>query len=205
MNLITVNNPAHLTAMIKSLASGSFERKYHDLTSDQIVAGYAFATQGLSQEQLNTGLQTILEMGFCPDAALFRRWCLGQKSFENTDAIADSYIGKHAALHRLEKWLANKNEPISVAIKMAYDATYQAWRDIHSTSDRTKAELAFKDEYQAIVNQFVRDGIACQEYQAPIAIESQASQQTHTRASDEFVDGIFEKLKGKRNETQTRI
>ena len=205
MNLVTINNPAHLTAMIKSLTSGSFERKYHDLTSEQIVAGYAFATQCLSQEQLNAGLQTIVEMGFCPDAALFRRWCLGQKSFDNTDAIADSYIGKHAALHRLEKWLANKNEPITEAVKQAYDATYQAWRDIHSTSDRVKAELAFKDEYQAIVNQRVRDGIACQEYEPPIAIEAQASQQPHTRASDEFVDAIFAKLKGRENETQTRI
>ena len=205
MNLVTINNPAHLTAMIKSLTSGSFERKYHDLTSEQIVAGYAFATQCLSQEQLNKGLQTIVEMGFCPDAALFRRWCLGQKSFENTDVIADSYIGKHAALHRLEKWLANKNEPITEAVKQAYDATYQAWRDIHSTSDRVKAELAFKDEYQAIVNQRVRDGIACQEYEPPIAIEAQASQQPHARASDESVDAIFAKLKGRENETQTRI
>lgn len=198
MNLITINNPAHLTAMIKSLTSGSFERKYHDLTSDQITAGYAFATQGLSQEQLNTGLQTIVEMGFCPDAALFRRWCLGQKSFDNTDAIADSYIGKHAALHRLEKWLANKNEPITEAIKQAYDATYQAWREIHSSSDRVKAELAFKDEYQAIVNQLVRDGVHCQSYQPPIAIAAQASQQPHIPASDDFVNGIFSKLRGQK-------
>lgn len=198
MNLVAINNPSQLTAMIKSLASGSFERKYHDLTSDQITAGYAYATYGLDQAQLNTGLQTIVEMGFCPDAALFRRWCLGQKSFENTDAIADSYIGKHAALHRLEKWLANKNEPITEAIKQAYDATYQAWREIHSSSDRVKAELAFKDEYQAIVNQLVRDGVHCQSYQPPIAIAAQASQQPHIPASDDFVNGIFSKLRGQK-------
>ena len=205
MNLVTINNPSQLTAMIKSLTSGSFERKYHDLTSEQITAGYAFATQGLSQEQLNKGLQTIVEMGFCPDAALFRRWCLGQKSFDNTDAIADSYIGKHAALHRLEKWLANKNETITEAIKQAYDATYQAWREIHSSSDRVKAELAFKDEYQAIVNQLVRDGVHCHDYEPPIAIEAQASQQRHERASDDFIDNLMVKFKGKKNETQTRI
>lgn len=197
MNLVKINNPSHLTAMIKSLASSSFERKYHDLTSDQITAGYAYATYGLDQAQLNAGLQMIVEMGFCPDAALFRRWCLGQKTLDFSDAIADSYIGKHGALGRLEKWLADPSQPISVAMKQAYDATYELWGNIHSDNDKIKAELAFKDEYQAIVNQLVRDGITCQEYQAPIAITAQASQKPHMAASNEFVDGIFAKLRGR--------
>lgn len=197
MNLVKINNPSHLTAMIKSLASSSFERKYHDLTSDQITAGYAYATYGLDQAQLNTGLQMIVEMGFCPDAALFRRWCLGQQTLDFSDAIADSYIGKHGALGRLEKWLADPSQPITVAMKQAYDATYELWGNIHSDSDKIKAELAFKDEYQVIVNDLVNRGIACQDYQAPIGITANQPKQVHIPASDDFVNGIFAKLKGR--------
>lgn len=191
--------------MIKSIVPRSFEKTFDGLAMPEIVAGYRFCVQGLTQAQLNVGLDKIKQVGYCPDPAMFAKWCRGLDGFDNANAIADGYVDKHAALHRLEKWLADPSQPITVAIKQAYDATYQAWRDIHTASDRTKAELAFKGEYQAIISQLVRDGITCQEYQALNAITAQASQKPHIPASDEFVNEIFAKLKGRKNETQTRI
>ncbi len=183
--------------MIKSIVPRSFDKTFDGLAMPEIVAGFRFCVQGLTQAQLNVGLDKIKQMGYCPDPAMFAKWCRGLDGFDNAYAISDGYVDKHAALHRLEKWLADPSQPISTAIKQAYDATYQAWRDIHTASDRTKAELAFKGEYQAIVNDLVNRGIACQDYQAPIAITAQASQQPHMAASNEFVDGIFAKLRGR--------
>lgn len=183
--------------MIKSIVPRSFEKTFDGLAMSEIVAGFRFCVQGLTQAQLNVGLDKIKQMGYCPDPAMFAKWCKGLDGFDNAHAISDGYVDKHAALHRLEKWLADPSQPITVAIKQAYDATYQAWRDIHSANDRTKAELAFKGEYQAIVSQLVRDGVQCQEYQSPIAIAVQASQQPHIAASDEFVEGVFAKLRGR--------
>lgn len=196
-NLVPINNTEHLTAMIKSIVPRSFEKTFDGLAMPEIVAGFRFCVQGLTQAQLNVGLAKIKQMGYCPDPAMFAKWCKGFDGFDNAYAISDGYVDKHAALHRLEKWLADSSQPITVAIKQAYDATYQAWRDTHSASDRTKAELAFKGEYQAIVNQLVRDGITCQEYQAPIGITANQPKQVHIPASDDFVNGIFAKLKGR--------
>lgn len=197
MSLVKINNVEHLTAMIKAIVPRSFEKTFGNLSTNEVVAGFTFCVAGLSQTELNTGLAKIKQMGYCPDPAMFAKWCKGLDGFDNSNIIADSYIGKHGALGRLEKWLADPSQPISTAIKQAYDATYELWGNIYSDSDKTKAELAFKDEYQAIVNDLVNRGIACQDYQAPIGITINQPKQVHIPASDDFVNEIFAKLKGR--------
>lgn len=192
--LIKIQNVEHLTAMIKAIVPRSFEKTFGGLTTTEIVAGFAFCTQGLSQTELNTGLAKITQMGYCPDPALFAKWCLGIDGFNNTDAIADSYIGKHGALNAIIQWQANPKTPISVAMKQAFDETYQLWQSIHSQSDNVRAELAFKDCYEHIVNQLIAERIPCKPYTPPVAL-SVPKEPKHTPADKETADHYINELK----------
>ena len=170
-NIVKIQNVEHLTAMIKAIVPRSFEKTFGGLSTNEVVAGFAFCATGLSQTELNTGLAKIQEMGYCPDPAMFAKWCKGKDGFDNTDAIADSYVGKSAALSNIIQWHAtNQKTAISVAEKQAYDKSYHLWNDIQSQNDKHKAENAFKDFYQHIVNELVKARTPCQPYQAPIAV-----------------------------------
>lgn len=192
-NLITINNAEHLTAMIKSIVPRSFEKTFGGLTTDEIVAGFAFCTQGFNQSQLNLGLYKITQMGYCPDPAMFAKWCNGIDGFDTADIIADSYIGKHAALANIIKWQQNSQKTqISTAEKQAYDSTYHLWNDITTTSDKIRAENAFRDFYEQIVAERVKDKIPCEPYKPKNAIEqseikhTQADIEAGNKAADEF-------------------
>lgn len=199
---IVINSPAHLVGIIQSLTTGSFEKKYAACDMADVVATFAFATQDLSQEQLVLGVNTVLEMGFCPDVALFRRWCLGQKAFDTTDHVADSYIGKAGALASIKRWLDDKTAPITVAQKQAYDATYHMFEAVKHAKNadyaQTTADSAFKDSYEHIVNQLVKGRMPCQAYVAPVVITQQQDKpQDHIPASREFASSILARLGAK--------
>lgn len=194
MNLVEIKSPNHLVGIIQSLATGSFERKFANAQLADVANAFGFVTQDLTPEQINLGLTTLLEMGYCPDAVLFRRWCLGKKEFDNTDSIADSYIGKHGALSQIIKWIDNPKTPITVAQKQAYDETYHLWANLHSSSDNIRAELAFKDVYEHIVKGLVADRVPCSPYVVPQALPTPT--QTHQAPADsDFVKANFEKLR----------
>lgn len=201
---IQINSPAHLVSIIQTLSTGSFEKKYGGQDMASVVAGFAFVTQDLSQEQITLGINTLLEMGFAPDAVLFRRWCLGLKGFDNTDAIADSYIGKAGALANIKRWLDDSTTPITVAQKQAYDETYHMFDEVKYSGNasyaQTQADSSFKDAYEFIVNQLVKERVSCQMYVAPVAIDVQgpARQEHHQPASKEFAQSVLDKLLGKK-------
>lgn len=161
-NIVKIQNVEHLTAMIKAMVPRSFEKTFSGLSTGEVVAGFAFCATGLSQTELNTGLAKINQMGYCPDPALFAKWCKGIDGFDNTDYIADSYIGKNAALANILAWLDNPKTKITLAQKQAYDAVYHMFRDIHSDYDKNHAYAAFKDHYEFIVQALVSDKKPCQ-------------------------------------------
>lgn len=195
MHLSKIDNPSQLIAIIKSLTAGSFERKHRELSGEQIVSAFAFATQGLNQEQLQTGIKTVLEKGFCPDAALFRQWCLGNVDFRFDDEIADSYTGKNAALGKIIKWLDEPKTTITQAQKQAYDETCHLWTDILSKQDRQRAEAAFKDAYEHIVKGLVKQRIACQIYRQPALLMGATEQKVQGLTGDELDKKLAELAK----------
>lgn len=196
---IHIQNPAHLVQIIQNLAMGSFAKKYGSQDPNHVITAFGFVTSDLNQDQLNAGLAKMTQMGFCPDAALFRRWCLGLNGFDNSDAIADSYIGKNAALANILAWLDNPKTKITLAQKQAYDAVYHMFRDIHSDYDKNHAYAAFKDHYEFIVQALVSDRKPCQYYEPPVTLQApQDAPQAHTvvpnERAKEFIAGIFGKI-----------
>lgn len=201
-NLIQIQNTEHLTALVKSIVPRSFEKTFGGLSTGEVVAGFAFCTMGLTQTELNTGLMKIKEMGFCPDPAVFAKWCKGLDGFDNTNAIADTYIGKAGALASIKRWLDDKTAPITVAQKQAYDATYHMFEAVKHAKNadyaQTTADSAFKDSYEHIVNQLVKGRMPCQAYVAPVVITQQQDKpQDHIPASREFASSILARLGAK--------
>lgn len=196
-NLVKINNVEHLTAMIKAIVPRSFEKTFGGLSTNEIVAGFTFCVAGFSQSELNTGLAKIKQMGYCPDPALFAKWCKGIDGFDNSDAVADSYSDKHHALSQIIKWQGNPSEPITMAMKQAYDDTYHLWQSVHSSSDMTRAELAFKGAYEHMVKELVKQRVKCQAYVPPVVIAHKRPKQAHTPANPSTVQTILAQLKQK--------
>ncbi len=199
-NLTPISNAEHLTALVKAIVPRSFEKTFGGLATAEVVAGFRFCTQGLNQAELNIGLDKIREMGFCPDPALFAKWCKGIDGFDNTDTIADSYIGKSGALANIKRWLSDSTTAISQAEKQAYDQVYELFEQVSYASNaeyaQAEAERAFKDHYEHIVGKLVAQRVPCQPYTAPVAISHQeqtSPKQSHQVASKEFVEALFAK------------
>ncbi|WFF39270.1 hypothetical protein LU290_03340 [Moraxella nasibovis] len=197
-NLVKINSVEHLTAMIKAIVPRSFEKTFGGLSTEEVVAGFMFCVAGLSQTELNTGLAKIQEMGYCPDPAMFAKWCKGLDGFDNSDAIADSYIGKNAALANILAWLDDPKTRITVAQKQAYDAVYHMFRDIHSDYDKNHAYSAFKDQYEFIVQALVSDREPCQYYEPPVTLQApQNAPQAHVAVSNDRAKEILAGLTGR--------
>ncbi|MBE9590004.1 hypothetical protein IM753_03230 [Moraxella sp. K127] len=189
---IQIQNPAHLVQIIQNLTIDSFAKKYGSQDLNHVITAFGFVTQDLTQEQLNAGLAKMIEMGFCPNAALFRRWCLGLNGFDNSDAIADSYIGKNGALSNILAWRDDSTQPISTAEKQAYDKTIHLFSQADYNGNMTiTAHSAFKDHYEMIVHELVVNKVKCERYIAPIAITHAPSEPSKQLASDEFVHNLF--------------
>ena len=200
-NLVKINSVEHLTAIVKAIVPRSFEKTFGGLSTDEVVAGFTFCVIGLTQTELNTGLAKIQEMGFCPDPAMFAKWCKGLDGFDNTDHIADSYIGKSGALANVKRWLSDSTITISQAEKQAYDQVYELFEQVGYAGNaeyaQAEAERAFKDHYQHIVRELVTNRQVCQRYTPPVALEQpkQTVVPKPTPADTEFVNGLFAKLK----------
>lgn len=171
-NIVKIQNVEHLTAMIKAIVPRSFEKTFSGLSTGEVVAGFAFCAAGLSQTELNTGLAKIQEMGFCPDPAMFARWCKGIDGFDNKDYIADSYIDKAGALANIIAWIDNPKSPISQAEKQAYDKTYHMFRDINSDFDKNQAYRAFRAHYDHAVIALIEQKQISQPYVPPTALQA---------------------------------
>lgn len=194
MSQLSHYTQAEIIAELKSIAPSQFEKKFKGFELPQIAKSFAKATYGLDRKAVELGFDTIWEKGFLPDPIMFRQWCLGNRDFDFTDEIADSYVGKHGALNNIIAWLENdKTTQISTAEKQAYDACYTLWQGIHSEKDRTRAELAFKDFYEKRVAELVKARVPCQAYIAPVAIAAKDAKKD-VPASREYAMSILQNI-----------
>lgn len=201
MNNLPATTAQSVIETIKAIVPRSFEKAFANTADTAIVAGMQICISDLNPEQINTGLMAVVNKGFCPDPALFRRWCLGLDGFDSTDYIADSYIGKSGALANIKRWLCDKNAPISQAEKQAYNATYELFEQVSHANNaefvQSQADSAFKDHYEMIVREAVANKIPSQRYVPPVAISHQGratpTDKPHQVASQAFVEALFAK------------
>lgn len=214
-NLVQINNAEHLTAMIKAIVPRSFVKTFDGLTTDEIVAGFRFCAKGLSQAELNTGLSKITEMGYCPDPAMFAKWCKGIDGFGVS--LKDKYLSKNAALANIVKWCNDKKHQITTAEKQSYDKCAELFNDINWSKNseiaKSQAYSAFKEHYEQIVAEMVEQGKEPETYvqpviQRPISIPVDFFGSEKTDNSEEAqanIQKIREMLAqvGKRNEAKS--
>lgn len=173
MNQIVTYTAAAVIFEFKTADSKKFAETYKDFDLVQTTAVIRRAIDGLTDNQIKLGIETMWQKGYLPSMLLFRQWCLGNTDFKLSDDIADSYTNKHHALSQIIKWQGNADTPITVAMKQAYDDTYHLWRDVVSESDQTKAELAFKGAYEHIVKELVKERVMCEAYTQPIMLTNE--------------------------------
>lgn len=160
--VLNINIP-RLLLDLKSIAPGSFEKRFSGMSNDQIKSGLQIALSGLSEEQVKTGINHILDAGWIPDPVLLRRWCLGKFKLDDEDIKnrVESFHGKYAALVNVLNWL-NNGGPITNAEKEAYNRSYTAFTMLENDSNQTNAILAynaFKDNYIEVVAEYAEKGI----------------------------------------------
>lgn len=160
---IEVINPAMVMGTVKGIVPRSFEKTFAGLTTEQIAYSFKLCLDGLTRDQIATGMTSVRDNGYCPDPAMFRKWCLGIKGFINdVDPVKDSYKGKYAAIANIEAWLSNPSTLITNAEREAYNRVYGMFQKLEwaDNYERTKfyAYEAFKDSYVDVVKGLIEKG-----------------------------------------------
>lgn len=166
-----------LVGIFKAIAPRSFEKTFEGMPIEAISHAMKICIEDLSREQIDLGLRMVRDNGFCPDPAMFRKWCLGITGFgTEQQRVVDSFKGKHAALGNIVKWLGDNNHPITNAEKEAYDRCYELFADIQwaKNIDRVSylAYEAFKDNYVDVVKEYAEQGQQQAVWIKPVAIEN---------------------------------
>lgn len=162
---IQPSSSAKLVGIFKAIAPRSFEKTFDGIPVEQVNQAMKICIDGLSKDQINIGLSMVRDNGFCPDPAMFRKWCLGITGFgtEQQRAI-DSFKGKHAALANIVKWLNSNKHPITNAEKEAYDRCCEMFNAIRWTNNVERAQYyayeAFKEGYVEVVREFVEQSMS---------------------------------------------
>jgi hypothetical protein len=166
-----------LVGIFKAIAPRSFEKTFEGMPIEAIGQAMKICIEGLSREQIDLGLRMVRDNGFCPDPAMFRKWCLGITGFgTEQQRFVDSFKGKHAALGNIVKWLGDNNHAITNAEKEAYDRCYEMFADIQWAKNVDRASYlayeAFKDNYVDVVKEYAENGLNQAIWIKPKAIES---------------------------------
>lgn len=169
-------NSAKVVGIFKAIAPRSFEKTFDGIPTEQINHAMKICLDGLTHEQVNVGLSMVRDNGFCPDPAMFRKWCLGIQGFGTEQQRAvDSFKKKHAALANIIKWRADRGTKITNAEKAAYDRCYEAFANLDYASNFERASYnvyeAFKENYIDVVSEFVEQGVVQSEWVSPIQIK----------------------------------
>lgn len=199
-------NSAKVVGIFKAIAPRSFEKTFDGIPTEQINHAMKICLDGLTHEQVNVGLSMVRDNGFCPDPAMFRKWCLGIQGFGTEQQRAvDSFKKKHAALANIIKWRADKETKITNAEKAAYDRCYDAFANLDYASNFERASYnvyeAFKENYVDVVSEFVEQGVVQSEWVKPVAIarknyvNTQAKQPEKTESEKAQMQEYIEKLK----------
>lgn len=172
---IEKTNVPRLLQTIKAIAPRSYEKAFHGMDDQVVIFAMGKAVNGLTKAQIEIGLNTMFEQGFCPDPVMFRKWCLGITGFtDNVDPIHASYRKKSAALANIEAWLMDDTIKITNAEREAYNRCYSMFNELKwRNSDKQKFHTyeAFKDFYDEVVKEFVSQGVKQEIWIKPIAIE----------------------------------
>ena len=160
---IQPSSSAKLVGIFKAIAPRSFEKTFDGIPVEQVNQAMKICIDGLSKDQINVGLSMVRDNGFCPDPAMFRKWCLGITGFGTEQQRAtDSFKGKHAALANIVKWLGDNNQPVTNAEKESYDRCYEMFNAIQWANNVDRASYlayeAFKDNYADVVKEYVEQG-----------------------------------------------
>ena len=132
-----------LVGIFKAIAPRSFEKTFEGMPIEAIGHAMKICIEGLSREEIDLGLRMVRDNGFCPDPAMFRKWCLGITGFgTGQQRFVDSFKGKHAALGNIVKWLGDNNHPITNAEKEAYDRCYEMLAEIQWAKNVDRASYA---------------------------------------------------------------
>lgn len=157
-------NSAQLVGIFKAIAPRSFEKTFDGMPIEAINNAMKICIEGLSRDEINTGLRLVRDNGFCPDPAMFRKWCLGITGFGTEQQRAvDSFKGKHAALANVVAWRVDNTQVITNAEREAYVRSSQLFSSMDYANNHERASFyayeAFKDNYTAVVHEFVEQGI----------------------------------------------
>lgn len=166
-----------LVGIFKAIAPRSFEKTFEGMPIEAIGQAMKICIEDLSREQIDLGLRMVRDNGFCPDPAMFRKWCLGITGFgTEQQRVVDSFKGKHAALGNIVKWLGDNNHPITNAEKEAYDRCYEMFSEIQWAKNIDRASYlayeAFKDNYADVVKEYAEQGQQQAIWIKPVAIEN---------------------------------
>ena len=168
-------NSAKVVAIFKAIAPRSFEKTFEGIATEQINHAMKLCLDGLTHEQVDKGLCMVRDNGFCPDPAMFRKWCLGIEGFGSEQQRAiDSYKKKHAALMNIIKWRENRDTVITNAEKEAYDRCYEGFVNLEYANNYERASYnvyeAFKENYMDVVNELVEKGVPQSVWIKPVEI-----------------------------------
>ncbi len=166
-----------LVGIFKAIAPRSFEKTFEGMPVEAIGHAMKICIEGLSREEIDLGLRMVRDNGFCPDPAMFRKWCLGITGFgTEQQRFVDSFKGKHAALGNIVKWLGDNTHPITNAEKEAYDRCYEMFAEIQWAKNFDRASYlayeAFKDNYVDVVKEYAEQGQQQAVWVKPVAIEN---------------------------------
>lgn len=166
-----------LVGIFKAIAPRSFEKTFEGMPIEAISHAMKICIEGLSREEIDLGLRMVRDNGFCPDPAMFRKWCLGITGFgTEQQRFVDSFKGKHAALGNIVKWLGDNNHAITNAEKEAYDRCYEMFAEIQWAKNIDRASYlayeAFKDNYVDVVKEYAEQGQQQAIWVKPVAIEN---------------------------------
>ncbi|MHA3059928.1 hypothetical protein ACX1N5_04020 [Acinetobacter sp. ANC 4636] len=170
-------NSAQLVGIFQAIAPRSFEKTFEGIPTEQINHAMKICIDGLTRDQINTGLAMVRDNGFCPDPAMFRKWCLGIVGFgtEQQRAI-ESFKGKHAALADIIKWLQDDKHPLTNAEKEAYNRCYELFNQMQYANNFERASYlaydAFKDNYRDVVAEMVEKGEQQAIWISPVAVQA---------------------------------
>lgn len=166
-----------LVEIFKAIVPRSFEKTFEGVPTKAIAYSMKICIDGLTRDQINVGLAQVRDSGFCPDLAMFRKWCLGITGFgTEQQRLQDSFKGKHAALANIIKWVNDSNHVITNAEKESYDRCYEMFTTIQWAKNADRAMYlayeAFKDNYVDVIREFSLSGVSQALWMKPDAIES---------------------------------
>lgn len=168
---------AQLVAVFKSIVPRSFEKTFDGMPTEAINAAMKICIDGLTRDQINLGLTQVRDNGFCPDLAMFRKWCLGVVGFgtEQQRAI-DSFKGRNAALANIVKWRGDESTQVTNAEREAYLRSISMFQVLDTANNYERSAYyayeAFKENYMDVVKEFVEKGINQTIWEKPKSIKS---------------------------------